>query len=466
MDNNNRTIKNNNRTIMVVDDEADMLETCSRVIKRMGYNCITYDDSSHALDDICKWQPDLIITDLKMPEYDGFAVLDKARQFAPKALVIIVTGYASVDSAVRAMKEGAYDYLPKPFSIDQLQITINKALQQIVLREENYLLRLQLQEAVHTENIIGVHGGLQSIFATIGKMAKTDASTLILGESGTGKELIARSIHNNSKYASGPFIPVDCASLPENLLESELFGHEKGAFTGAHTAKEGLIELANGGTLFLDEIGELSLPLQAKLLRVLEERAFRRVGGTKLISVNIRVIAATNRDIEKAVACKEFREDLFYRINVITLKIPSLRERGQDIPLLLQHFCHKFAAAIGKDVKGFSPAAVKLLENYHWPGNIRELRNVVERAVSLCDSNVIKPDDLPSNLTQTPNHDLGEISVHLPFHEAKALWLKEFEVKYLEELLAIHNGNITKAAQKAGIDRKTIHRLVKKYNLQ
>ncbi|HHY28132.1 MAG TPA: sigma-54-dependent Fis family transcriptional regulator [Desulfitobacterium dehalogenans] len=456
------------RHIVVIDDEPDMLETCARVIHRMGYKCTTYEDSCEALEEIHKLQPDLIITDIKMPKCDGFEVLEKAKVCVPKARVIVITGYASVDSAVQAMKEGAYDYLSKPFPIEQLQLTINKALQHIALTEENQLLRAQLQEGLNTDNIIGARGGLQDVFATIGKISNSDASILILGESGTGKEVIARAIHKNSRRSTGPFIPVDCASLPENLLESELFGYERGAFTGANNTKQGLLEMAHGGTLFLDELGELTLAMQAKLLRTLEERAIRRVGGNRLINIDIRVLAATNRDLEKAVRTKEFREDLYYRINVITLKLPILHERQQDIPLLVNHFCKKYSQDMDKKVGGFTPEAMKVMKSYSWPGNIRELRNVVERAISLSESEMVGITDLPEKVIAEQKKILPEQENlgGLSFHEAKDLWLKKFEVKYMNELLDNHNGNITQAAKSAGIDRKTIHRLMNKYDLQ
>lgn len=458
---------NKKRSVVVIDDEPDMLETCARVISKMGYNCITFEDSCAAIENIGQIQPHLVITDIRMPKCDGFQVLEQVQEYAPGAMVIVITGYASVDSAVQAMKRGAVDYLSKPFPLDQLQITVKKAFQQLALKEENRLLRTQLQEAVNTENIIGAHGGLEPIFKIIGKMAQSDASTLIIGESGTGKEVIARAIHSNSRRSTGPFIPVDCASLPETLLESELFGYEKGAFTGANTMKPGLLEMADGGTLFLDELGEMSLAVQSKLLRTLEEQSFRRVGGNRLIKINTRILAATNRDLEKAVRNREFRKDLFYRINVITLKIPPLRQRQQDIPLLINHFCKKFSEKIGKKVLGFTQEALQLMIKYPWPGNVRELRNVVERAVSLCETKMVDIKDLPGEVVNPHHHLLQqqEVPLSLPFHEAKKMYLKRFETKYLQELLQRNNGNITKAAQEAGVDRKTIHRLLKKYNL-
>lgn len=459
---------NEERTILVIDDEKDMLVTCSRIIKRMGYQCHVFDNSVEALEKMVGLEPNLIITDLKMPDVDGFKIMERAKESIPRALVIVVTGFASVDSAIQAMKNGAFDYLPKPFKLDQLQLAIKKAFQQLDLREENQLLRNQLQEVINSENIIGANGGLQQIFKLIGKIAKSDVTTLVLGESGTGKELIAHTIHKNSRRSTGPFIPVDCASLPENLLESELFGYEKGAFTGANRTKEGLVELASGGTLFLDEIGELSLVLQAKLLRALEEQAFRRVGGNKLIKVDVRIVTATNRDLEQMVAAKEFREDLYYRLNVITLKLPPLRERREDIPLLVNHFCAKFARKTDKKIKGCAAEVMDLLQKYGWPGNVRELRNTIERAVSLAESELIEVQDLPQRVVQprmlTMEH--SDIPTDLPFHEAKELWIGQFEAKYVRELLNRFDGNMTRAAEWAGIDRKTIHRLLKKRNLK
>ncbi|MFA5535711.1 MAG: sigma-54 dependent transcriptional regulator [Bacillota bacterium] len=453
------------RVVMLVDDELDMLETCSRVVKKMGYKPVNFNEGAKAVAEMEKIQPDLIITDLKMPEVDGFQVLKVAKELFPDTCVIVITGYASIDTAVRAMKGGARDYLAKPFSVDELQIVIEKALREKALREENRLLRMQIQEPLHTENIIGANGGLQEIFRTIGKLGGSEAAVLIKGESGTGKELIARSVHKNSNRSLGPFIPVDCASLPDNLLESELFGHEKGAFTGAHMTKKGLMELADKGTLFLDEIGEMSPILQAKLLRALEERSFRRVGGNQLIKVDFRLVSATNRDLEEAIQHKEFRDDLYYRINVINLKLPPLRERQQDIPLLVYFFSRKFAETAQKKISGVSAETMEILQSYNWPGNVRELKNVIERAISLCEGETILPEDLPPNLLKNNEDRSNQMLFDLPFHVAKQNWVKDFEIKYIENLLEKHDGNVTQAAITAEIDRKTIHRLLNKYNL-
>lgn len=454
------------RRILVFDDEIDMLETCCRLLRHMGYDCTTSNDSTIAEQMVAEIEPDIVLTDLVMPKQDGFAVLKTVRKVVPDALVIMITGYATVESAVKAIREGAFDYLPKPFSVEQLEVIIKRAVQQLDLREENRILRSQIEEKYNFDNIIGANGGLQQVVETVRKVSGTDANILILGESGTGKELIARSIHANSKRRGGPFVPVDCASLPENLLESELFGHEKGAFTGAHTAKEGLMELADGGTLFLDEIGEMSPVLQAKLLRALEQQSFRRVGGTKEINVDIRFLAATNRDLEEAVTRREFREDLYYRLNVITVQLPPLRERVQDIPLLANYFLHHFAGRMEKQVGAISAGALDLLQRYSWPGNVRELRNAIERAVAVCETRTIKPVDLPDRLNKPPGALASVPNTGLPFHQAKEEWIEAFEVKYLQELLKRHGGKISEAAREAGIDRKTVHRLLKKHQIR
>lgn len=454
------------RTIMIIDDEPDMLDNCSRILRRLGYETITVDDSVRAIEMLSQEQPDLILTDLKMPRLDGLAVLRSAKEINPEVPVIVITGYATVESAVSAVKEGAFDYLPKPFSFDQLRLSVERALAQLSLREENQNLKEQLEGTYGFDNIIGASPALREVLETVRKVSKSEASILIFGESGTGKELIARSIHANSQRFNKPFVPVDCASLPENLLESELFGHEKGAFTGAHAAKAGLFELAHQGTLFLDEIGELSMGLQAKLLRVLEERQFRRVGGTKMLDVDVRLVSATNRDLAESVENRQFRQDLYYRLNVISIHLPPLRERAGDIPLLALYYCKKFAEGQHKNIKGISPEALKLLESYPWPGNIRELRNAMERAVSLADSQLILPVDLPPQLLGDPPGNAVHPAVNLPFKEAKEKWVEVFEKDYLCELLKKHQGNISQAAIEAEMDRKTIHRLVKKHGLK
>lgn len=452
--------------ILIIDDEEDMLESCSRILKRLGYETLTEKDPLKALELLERERPDLVLTDLRMPGLNGLEVLKAAKRLDPESVVIFLTAYATIETAVEAMKEGAFDYIPKPFSAEQLRVSIERAFRQKGLLEENRRLREQLEKTYSFENLVGRSLPMLQVFETVKKVAGSEANILILGESGTGKELIARSIHANSKRAGRAFIPVDCASLPETLLESELFGHEKGAFTGAHATRPGLFEFAHGGTIFLDEVGDLSLNLQAKLLRVLQERQVRRVGSNRLIDIDVRVISATHYDLAQTVARGKFREDLYYRLNVISIKLPPLRERKGDIPLLVHHYLKKYSLASGKEVRGVSPKAMELLEQYHWPGNVRELQNVIERAVVLAEGEFITHHDLPEPIKAggppASVVPLGELSLK----QAKDEKIQAFEREYLQELLRRHGGNISQAAKAAGVDRKTIHRLLKKHGLR
>jgi DNA-binding NtrC family response regulator len=451
--------------ILVVDDEEDMLENCSRILKRLGYEPLTEKDPVRAVELIEREQPDLVLTDLRMPGLDGLEVLRLAKRINPEVLVIVLTAYATIETAVEAVKEGAFDYIPKPFSGEQLHVSVERAFEQKRLLEENRKLKEQLAQVYSFENIIGKSLSMLNVFELIKKVARSEANILVIGESGTGKELVARSIHANSGRGGKAFIPVDCASLPETLLESELFGHERGAFTGAHMMRPGLFEFAHGGTIFLDEVGDLSPNLQAKLLRVLQERQVRRVGGNRFIDVDVRVISATNRDLANVVARGEFREDLYYRLNVISIPLPPLRERRGDIPLIAHHYLKKYSASCGKAIQGFAPRALELLENYAWPGNVRELQNVVERAVVLAMGEFITPADLPEPIKTGP--PVGEPpSFDLPLKRAKEEQVHAFERQYLRELLKRYGGNISRAAKAAGVDRKTIHRLLRKHDLK
>jgi len=455
---------NERERILVIDDEEDMLVNCGRMLTRFGYEPLTATDGTAGLEILQRERPALVLTDLRMPGMDGMEVVRAAKAADPNVIVIMTTAFATLESAVEAIKEGAYDYLTKPFTADQLRLIIDRALTQRRLQEENQRLRQQLQQTYRFENIIGRSMAMTEVYEVIKKVASSEANILILGESGTGKELIARCLHANSRRAEKPFIPVDLASLPENLLESELFGHERGAFTGAHATRAGLFEAAQGGTVFLDEIGELSPNLQAKLLRVLQEREVRRVGGNRVIEVDVRVISATNRDVHAAVGKGTFREDLYYRLNVISIPLPPLRERKGDVPLIAYHYLQKYAAASGKEIHGIAPAALDLLEAYHWPGNVRELQNVIERAAVLTDGDQIRPQDLPDHLRAHPTPETPSLK-DLPLKAAKAEWARSFERTYLQDLLRRHGGNISQAAKAAGVDRKTIHRLLKRHNL-
>ena len=380
--------------ILIVDDERSMRDVLGIMLKRAGYDVTVVSDGDEAIARVEKELFDLVITDLKMPTTSGLDVLRAVKETSPDSVVLIITAFASAESAVEAMKLGAYDYLPKPFQIDEVQLKVRNALGNRRLSTENMLLRREVAAKTSQARLIGKSEAMRKVLDVIKKVADTKSNVLICGESGTGKELVARAIHDNSARARMPFVPVNCSALPETLLESELFGYMKGAFTGAATNKAGLFEVANGGTIFLDEIGETTPATQVKLLRVLQEREFRRVGGTQDVKVDVRVIAATNKDLEKAVKDGSFREDLYYRLDVIPIALPPLRQRADDIPLLAQHFLEKFAAASGRSGPTLSPGAMKLLVAHEWKGNVRELENLIERAVAFGGSTVIAEEEV------------------------------------------------------------------------
>ena len=460
--------------VLIVDDEPDMLDNCSRILSRQGYACSTAGDGAAALALVERDHPDVLLTDFKMPGMDGLTLLRRAHEVDPALPVIMITGFATIESAVAAVKEGAFDYLPKDFSVEQLRVAVERALRHRGLQVENRNLRQQLQQTLGLDNIVGRSPAMAQVFELIKKAARSEANILILGESGTGKELVARAIHANSPRAAQPFVPVDCASLPEQLLESEMFGHEKGAFTGAVRSKPGLVETAHRGTLFLDEIAELPAALQVKLLRVLQERQIRRVGGTSLVDVDVRVVSATNRDLREAIAKGQFRDELYYRVNVIAIRLPPLRDRQGDVRLLAHTFLKHFGAG---RVTAIEEGAEAALERYGWPGNVRELQNVMERACALADDHTITMRDLPDHVAQatawTPAAPGPAVpaggpppGTDLTLKAAKEQWLQVLEVSYLRDLLARHDGNVSSAAKAAGIDRKTFHRLINKYDLR
>lgn len=448
--------------ILVVDDERDMLQNYQRMIKPLGYECLTAGNGRKALELIRKKLPGLILTDLRMPGMDGMDILRSTKEINSDIVVILITAYATIDTAVEAIKEGAFDYLPKPFTSEQLRGVIQKGL------SHRQLLR---EPSLHSPSpeIIGQGPAMSELFRFVEKVARSEANILLTGDTGTGKELFARRIHERSCRAQKAFVPIDCSSLPENLLEGELFGYEKGAFTGAHVGRPGLLELAQGGTLFFDEIAELKPSLQAKLLRVIQERVFRRIGGRKWILLNVRILSATNRNLTQEISLGRFREDLFYRLNVIQVSLPALQERPEDIPSLAYHFLSRFDVG-SRTVVGISRAAMRLLCRYPWPGNVRELQNVIERAVSVCEGKLVQPQDLPESVrlgvTALPLPTSPQVKAEFPFKEAKERWIADFEREYLKELLLRHQGNVSQAARKAEIDRKTIHRLAKKYELR
>ncbi len=400
--------------ILVVDDERSMRDFLSIMLKKAGYDVATAVDGEEAVKILHKDIFDLVITDLKMPKVDGLQVLKTVKELSPDTVVIVITAFASTETALEAMKEGAYDYITKPFQIDEMKIKIQKAIEKRRLSAENVLLKKELKDRAVFDNIVGKSEKIERVFELVRKVSDSMSNILIYGESGTGKELIARAIHFNSRKKDKPFVTINCGALPEGLLESELFGHMKGSFTGAVFNKEGLFEVANGGTIFLDEIGETSPAIQVKLLRVLQDKEFKRVGGTKEIKVDVRIITATNRDLSKAVAEGKFREDLYYRLNVIPITLPPLRERADDIPLLADYFLYKFNKALNKNVKGFSPKTIELLCNYEWRGNVRELENVIERSVALLsNSEIITPEYLP-DIVRNSSRSSSAIPVAIP----------------------------------------------------
>ena len=451
--------------VLIVDDEPAMLENCRRILAREGYSCSTLSDPSGFRELLSSARPDVLLLDLRMPEVDGMTVLTVAQADDPALPVIIMTAYATITSAVQAIREGAFDYLAKPFKADQLLVALERAIRHRELILENLALREQVAKGARRKEILGSSRAVSKLMDQARRVAASEANVLIRGESGTGKELIARFIHANSPRRNGPFVPVDCAAMPEGLLESEMFGHERGAFTSADSRKVGLLEEANDGTVFLDEFPEMSPGLQSKLLRALEERQVRRLGSTSLIDVNIRVVAATNLDLETAVADGRFREDLFYRLNVIPLHVPPLRERAGDVAVLASSFLAEFSAAQDRDPPRVSPDVWDALERYEWPGNVRELRNLAERLVVLDDDGRITLSDLPEPLRPWATVETGSPeSELLPYEGARAEALDSFKLRYVGRLLEASGGNVSGAARAAGVSRRTLHRWIAKLN--
>jgi DNA-binding NtrC family response regulator len=439
--------------ILIVDDEPEMCALLSDILKDEGYDVETATSGEQALARMGERDFAVVITDLNMKGMPGMTLLKHIKQRHPDTNVIIMTGFGSIESAIEAMKQGAYDYVTKPVKSDEIALTTQKAVREASLRREVVSLRRAVEKEYSFNQILGKSKPMQAVFELIRRITPSPSSVLITGESGTGKELVARAVHYNSPRAQGPFIPVNCAAIPENLLESEMFGHMKGSFTDAKADRKGLFEEAQGGTLFLDEISELPLSLQAKLLRVLQEKEIRRVGGTRSIPVDARVIAATNLDLAGEVKAKRFREDLYYRMNVIEVHMPALRERTEDIPLLAMHFIKKYAEPMKKPVAGLTEGALALLMDYAWPGNVRELENVIERGVTLTRGEKIGSEDLP----QAVRGDSGDRHMIEEAAE-KTRTLSEVERAYILRVMEKTAGNKYQAAQVLGIDRKTLYR--------
>ena len=450
--------------VLVVDDEPGMLEVCEEILRQIPHaRVVTEQSATRALARLAAESWELVITDLSMPEADGLAVLRAARQHDAELPVLILTAFPTIETAVGSMKLGAADYLTKPFLPDDLLQTVQRILDASRLREENQLLRRHVERGYAFDDMVGRSVAMQGVFDAIEQVADTGVDVLITGETGTGKELVARSIHLRSGRRTARFVPVDCGAIPEDLLESELFGHERGAFTGAHTRGLGLLEFAHQGTFFMDEVGQLSLKLQAKLLRALQERRIRRVGGTTEIGIDVRVLAATSLDLEAEVNAQRFRSDLFYRIHVARIHLPPLRERVDDIPLLVEHFVTRYAGEMGRGDVAVDAATLEVLCGYAWPGNVRELQNVLKRAIAMSHDRVLSSDDLPEAVVSSSMVPSGGGAPG--FFGLRDMHLASFERDYLQRLLQSCHGNISQSAAQAHLPRGTLYRLLSRYGL-
>jgi DNA-binding NtrC family response regulator len=444
--------------ILIVEDELIARENLEHVLRKEGYGTVAVDSGQAAFKELEREEFDLVMTDLRMQQVDGLQVLERTRELQPDTEVIMITGYATVSSAVEAMQKGAYHYLAKPYKIEEVRILVRKALEKRWLRQEVTELKRQVQSHKGIPLLVGKSPQMEALKNTIAQIAPTDATVLILGETGTGKELVAKAIHHLSPRAERRFLAINCGAFSEELLANELFGHEREAFTGARGVKKGLLEVAPGGTVFLDEIGEMPPAMQVKLLRVLQDKTLIRVGGTTEIPVDIRILAATNKDLKQEVERGSFRQDLYYRINVVMLQVPPLAARQDDIPLLCQHFLSRFAAAQGKEIEKISPEVLEILLTYEFPGNIRELENIMERAVTLCSGPVIELQHLPLEFQQ-PHFQVQR-------HQRRQfLSLEENEKDYIAWVVKQANGNKTRAAEILGIDRVSLWRKMKRYEL-
>lgn len=448
--------------LLVIDDEPRMCQFLKMVLGQDGHAVTTAEDGEKGLELLRSGTYDVIISDLMMPKIGGMEILEAAKEEDSDACVIMITGYSTVESAIEAMKKGAFDYIPKPFKIDEIRLVVRKALAQRGLMMENRTLRRQLNvTTLRFGYMIGESKVMQEVYSLVDKVAVVDSTVLIRGESGTGKDLVARAIHQHSARSGRPFVTVNCAALPETLLESELFGHTRGAFTGATMMKKGLFEEADGGTFFLDEIGDIGTGLQAKLLRVIETGEFLRLGETKPRQVDVRVLAATNRNLEDAISSGAFRSDLYYRLNVVSIVLPPLRDRDGDVPLLANHFLNRYVQKTGKKIRAFTPEAIDKLSKYSWPGNVRELENVVERAVILADSDLIGLEDLPREIAEEKTFIQGTSS-GMSFKKA----VREFERTLILKALHESGGVQARAAESLGLGRTTFHEIMKRLGIK
>jgi len=446
---------NKRHRILVVDDDLEMCGLLSDVLSQEGFSALTINQSLEASKTIKKEEFDVIVTDLRMKGLKGLDLLEEAKRVAPLTPVIIITAFGTIESAIQAMKMGAYDYITKPFQIDEFILTVKKALENRLLKKEVVRLRKEVESRYHYHQLIGKSPSMRSIYDLVERIGDSNSNVLITGESGTGKELVARAIHYSGSRKEGPFIPINCAAIPETLLESELFGYKKGAFTDAKADKKGLLFEAAEGTIFLDEVTEMSPLFQAKLLRVIEEREVRPLGDTNSYSVDVRIISASNRDIKDLIHQGRFREDLYFRMKVIDIEVPPLRERREDIPLLVEHFINQFGKKPNRKISGVSEEVLRILINYSWPGNVRELENIIQRAIALCRHEAILPEDLPSSMLRAPNKEsLLEKGLH------KKYTLDQLEKEYIKNVLIEAGGNKSKAAEILGLDRKTLYRKI------
>jgi len=447
------------RRVLVVDDERKQLEILKAILEREGFDVDTAATGEAAVAILRESPPAVILTDLKLPGMDGIGLLEEALKASPQTVVIIVTAHGTIDTAVRAMKKGAFDYLTKPLARDAVVLAVGRGVEKARLLSENLALVEQLVDRFSLPNIIGDHGAMQDVFRMVRKVAPSASTVLIYGESGTGKELIARAIHYNSPRAARPFHAINCAAIPEPLLESELFGHERGSFTGAVARKTGLFEESSSSTLFLDEVGDLGMAMQAKILRALQEKEIRRVGGNATINIDVRIIAATNKDLTRLMKEGRFREDLYYRLNVLTILLPPLRERTTDIPRLVDHFLARHSGALGKTIRGIDDRALSLLMQYHWPGNVRQLESAIERAALLCEGTTIGPDDLPQEIRR--RRDAGTLGLEIP---DTGISFEAVEKELLEQALRKGKG-VSAAARLLGLTRRTLQYRLKKFGL-
>jgi len=454
--------------ILVVDDDKAIQSTFAQVLSREGYSVQVASEGTQALQKIKESYFDLVICDVRMPGMNGLELLKKIKSLNLQIDVIIITAYAAVEDGVKAIKDGAYDYLIKPLDIEEFSHKVAAVMEKRGLQRKVTSLQKELKDRYRFSNIVGIAPQMQEIYKMIDKMRNTDCNVLIEGESGTGKELVARAIHYNGPLADKPFIAVSCGALPESIVERELFGHEKGAFTDATSTKRGYFEAANGGTLLLDEITDLSSNIQAKLLRVIEENQFFRLGSTKAVKIKVRLLSATNRDVRSCVEKGTFREDLFYRIGVVSIKLPPLREKRDDIPLLINHFLKKYADKYDKGVLSLDPKVENLLLTYQWPGNVRELEHIIERAIALTNQKIIQLSDLPENMvpSSTRTHLSSSLDKELSYSEAKRRLIEHFDKDFVTHHLKKAKGNVSRAARQMGIQRTSLQRLMKKYALQ